>query len=85
MQQLNDEYADAQMDVDGSRGCLGSLTAIKQQTPHLKVILSIGGGASSQNFAAVAASAALRDNFGRSARGLVTASGLDGIDSKLLD
>jgi len=49
------------------------------------VILSIGGGASSQNFAAVAASAALRDNFGRSARGLVVASGLDGIDSKLFD
>ncbi len=74
--------ADAQLDVDGSRGCLGSLAAIKQRTPHLKVILSIGGAESSQNFAAVAASAALRDNFGRSARGLVAASDLDGIDSK---
>lgn len=73
------------MEVDGSRGCLGSLAAIKTQKPHLKVILSIGGGGSSHNFATVAASAALRDNFGRSARGLVTASGLDGIDSKLHD
>lgn len=72
------------MVVDGAPGCLGSLAAIKRRMPHLKVILSIGGANESQNFAAVAASAALRDNFGRSARGLVIASGLDGIDSKYL-
>lgn len=80
--QLSDEWADAQMDVDGAKGCLGSLMNIKQQKPHLKVLLSIGGAGASQNFAAVAASAATRDNFGRSARGLVDASGLDGIDSR---
>lgn len=70
------------MEVDGVIGCLGSLMAIKRQMPHLKVLLSIGGAAASANFAAVAASAISRDNFGRSARGLVVASGLDGIDSK---
>jgi len=69
------------MDVDGVKGCLGSFIALKREKPHLKVVLSIGGGGASQNFAAVAASAALRDNFGRSAKGLVTASGFDGIDS----
>ncbi|PBP21028.1 chitinase [Diplocarpon rosae] len=47
---------------------------------YLKLILSIGGGAASQNFATVAGSAVTRDNFGRSARGLVEASGFDGID-----
>lgn len=73
------------MEVDGApKGCLGSLMALKQQKSHLKVILSIGGGAASHNFAAVAANASTRDNFGRSARQLVDASGLDGIDSMLV-
>lgn len=56
---------------------------LKQQHDHLQVILSVGGGGASHNFAAVAASAATRDTFGRSARGLVEASGFNGIDSKL--
>ncbi|KAK2625544.1 hypothetical protein QTJ16_004856 [Diplocarpon rosae] len=77
---LSDEWADAQMPVDGSRGCLGSFMRLKQQHRYLKLILSIGGGAASQNFATVAGSAVTRDNFGRSARGLVEASGFDGID-----
>jgi chitinase len=70
------------MPVDGATGCLGSFIQIKERHEYLKLILSIGGGAASQNFAAVAASAATRDNFGRSARGLVEASGFDGIDSE---
>lgn len=68
------------MSVDGATGCLGSLMRLKEQHEHLQLILSIGGGAASQNFAAVAATAATRDNFGRSAKGLVDASGFDGID-----
>lgn len=54
---------------------------LKQKHPHLRVVLSIGGAQASQVFPTVAASAVLRDNFARSARGLVEASGLDGIDS----
>ncbi|KUJ24360.1 chitinase [Mollisia scopiformis] len=77
---LSDEWADAQMPVDGATGCLGSFMRLKQEHGYLKLILSIGGGAASQNFASIAASAATRDNFGRSARGLVEASGFDGID-----
>jgi chitinase len=69
------------MDVDGAKGCLGSFMALKQEKPHLKVLLSIGGSGGCQHFATVAASAALRDNFGKSAKGLVVASGFDGIDS----
>lgn len=57
---------------------------LKEQYEHLQLILSIGGGAASQNFATVAATAATRDNFGRSAKGLVDASGFNGIDSKIL-
>lgn len=58
---------------------------LKEQHGYLKLILSIGGGAASQNFATVASSAATRDNFGRSARGLIDASGFDGIDSRDLE
>lgn len=53
---------------------------LKQKHPHLQVILSIGGSGSGQTFAAIAASPILRDNLARSARGLVEASGLDGLD-----
>jgi chitinase len=55
---------------------------LKQAHPHLQVILSIGGGASNETFPLVASNPLLRDNFARSARGLVEASGLDGIDSE---
>ena len=81
---LSDEWADTQMDVDGVKGCLGSFMVLKQQHPHLKVVLSIGGGAASQNFAAVASSPIARDHFARTASNLVHASGLDGLDSKPL-
>lgn len=53
---------------------------LKQKFSHLQVVLSIGGGNSAETFPIVASNAVLRDNFGRSARGLVEASGLDGID-----
>jgi hypothetical protein len=58
---------------------------LKAEHEYLKLILSIGGGSASQNFATVAASAATRDNFGKSAKGLVEASGFDGIDSESAD
>jgi len=78
---LSDSFADAQMQVDGATGCLGSFMRLKHQHEHLQVILSVGGGAASQNFQTVAASAATRDNFGKAARGLVEACGFQGIDS----
>lgn len=79
---LSDEWADAGAPVDGVYGGLGSLMHLKQKHPHLQVVLSIGGGAASEIFPIVASSTLLRDNFARSALGLVEASGLDGIDSK---
>ena len=80
MLQLSDEWADAKAPVDGVNGGLGSLMHLKQRHRHLQVILSIGGGNAASVFPAVAANTLLRDNFARSARGLVEASGLDGID-----
>lgn len=78
--QLSDEYADVRAPCDGVSGGLGSLMHLKQKHPHLQVILSIGGGGSGQAFANIAASPILCDNLARSARGLVEASGLDGLD-----
>jgi len=77
---LSDQFADLKMPVDGVTGCIGSFMQLKEQYSYLKVILSIGGGAASQNFASVASNVATRDNFGRSAKGLVDASGFDGVD-----
>lgn len=70
--------------MDGVQGGLGSLMHLKQKHPHLRVILSIGGGNSSEVYPLVAASTLFRDNFARSALGLVEASGLDGIDSECI-
>ncbi|KAL2199085.1 glycoside hydrolase family 18 protein [Corynascus similis CBS 632.67] len=77
---LSDEWADASVSCDGVQGALGSLMHLKQRYRHLQVVLSIGGGDSAETFPIVASSPVLRDNFARSARGLVEASGLDGID-----
>lgn len=57
---------------------------LKQRFPHLQVILSIGGTNSAETYPVVASNAILRDNFARAARGLVEASGLDGLDSAAL-
>lgn len=82
MGQLSDEWADAQMPVDGTEGCLRAFTQLKQQYSEMKVILSIGGGGKgSENFAKVARNPPAVEIFARSARALVDQFGLDGIDS----
>ncbi|RKF55254.1 Endochitinase B1 [Erysiphe neolycopersici] len=77
---LSDEEIDARMPVDGTYGCINSLISQKKQYCYLKVILSIGGGCGSGNFARVASNATTRDNFARTARRLVDRFGFDGID-----
>ncbi|MCJ1463650.1 hypothetical protein MMC07_002258 [Pseudocyphellaria aurata] len=76
--QLHDEYADAQMEVDGTSGCLKAFTAQKQKHVGLKILLSIGGGGEgSKDFAAAAATADSRSNFAKSAEELVKSFKLD--------
>jgi chitinase len=82
LSQLSDEWADGQIEVDGAHGCLRAFAALKRQYQHLKVILSVGGGGKgSEPFAAVAANPQTRGQFALTARELVAAYGIDGIDS----
>ncbi|KAJ5156939.1 Endochitinase B [Penicillium canariense] len=76
-----DEWADTQMPVDGTEGCLRAFVQLKQQYSKMKIILSVGGGGKgSENFAAVAHSRSRVETFLRSARAVVDQFGLDGID-----
>lgn len=59
-----------------------ALALLRQQNQHLKLILSIGGGAASQHFASVASDQTTRHRFAYSARELITTYGFDGIDGK---
>ena len=72
------------MDIDGVKGAIRACVQLKQQSPQLKVIMSIGGGGNSKHFAAVAADSALRDAFAKSCKQMVDTYQLDGIDSESL-
>ncbi|WEW58790.1 chitinase [Emydomyces testavorans] len=76
---LGDEWADDQMPVDGTQGCIRAFTQLKHT--GLKVLLSIGGGGTgSQHFAAVAKDPIALRTFLRSAKALVDRFDLDGLD-----
>ncbi|OJJ47922.1 hypothetical protein ASPZODRAFT_158776 [Penicilliopsis zonata CBS 506.65] len=78
---LSDEWADTQMPIDGTQGCLRAFTQLKQQYSKMKVILSIGGGGKgSENFAAVANDVQRVETFVKTAKELVHQFGLDGLD-----
>lgn len=77
-----DEYADLHIEVDGKLGCLAALVSRRAQFPQLKIVLSIGGGEGSANFAAVAASPTARMTFAYSAKEFVERFEFNGIDSK---
>lgn len=76
-----DEKASLHLPVDTTTGCLSALTTLRRTThPHLKLVLSIGGGSGSTPFPTIAASPALRDRLALSLRALVDQIGFDGID-----
>lgn len=74
--------ADTEVDVEGTRGALPALVKLRDEKfPHLRVLLSIGGGSGSANFASVAADKNRTARFCESAKNMVLRFGLDGIDS----
>ena len=80
MLKLSDEWADLEVDVDGTQGCIAALRSLKQQHPQLKIILSIGGGSpeGSGQFARIASQTVTREIFARSAKELCQLHGFDG-------
>jgi chitinase len=62
------------------RGHFGQLIKLKEQYPHIKTVISIGGWTWSTNFSAVAASDALRKACAQSAVDFVVKYGFDGVD-----
>ncbi|EEH34600.1 endochitinase [Paracoccidioides lutzii Pb01] len=78
---LSDEYADEQIPVDGTYGCLNSFIQLKWQFPEMKILLSIGGGGEgSQNFACVARNALSVEKFVETTTDLAIKFRLDGFD-----
>ena len=83
--QCSDEWADTQIEVDGTQGCLNSFSDIKKKYRRLRVVMSVGGGGQgSQTFAEVARSKSTRERFAESAKEFVLRYNLDGIDSESL-
>ena len=61
---------------------MSSLALLKQQHPHLKIVLSIGGGGQgSADFAAVARNDYTRSLFVANVKNLIDAHNFDGVDS----
>ncbi|KAF4985481.1 hypothetical protein FGRMN_11188 [Fusarium graminum] len=75
-----DEWADNDKVVDGEKGCLAAVAKLKSQHPHIKTLVSIGGGSSSKEFPALAASKDARQTFARQIREFCIAHCFDGVD-----
>lgn len=66
--------------ADAACGNFGALRNLKQQNPHLKTILSVGGWTWSNRFSDTAATDQTRKNFAKSAVDALRAYGFDGVD-----
>lgn len=78
-----DAKADFQLPIDGTQGCLPALVKLKtEKYPHLRILLSIGGGSGSTQFPSVAADGTKTRRFCETAKEIVLRYHLDGIDGK---
>ncbi|KAI1075468.1 glycoside hydrolase superfamily [Whalleya microplaca] len=76
-----DSHADTAISADNTQGCLAALAQLKQAHPHLRTLVSLGGGgANSASFPALASNPTARATLARSIRAFVDAHGLDGVD-----
>jgi hypothetical protein len=80
-----DEFGDLKKPIDGETGCLAAFMKLKRQSPHLKTLISIGGGSGSTEFPALAADPAARATFAQQTRDFCDKYEFDGIDSKCLN
>ncbi|KAJ5893739.1 hypothetical protein N7495_005430 [Penicillium taxi] len=75
-----DQKADLEYPADGTKGCLNALNLQRQQFPHLKLLVSVGGGSGSQAFKDVAASPDSRVRLAQALRHFVDQFLFDGVD-----
>ncbi|KAH7144482.1 glycoside hydrolase superfamily [Dactylonectria estremocensis] len=75
-----DAWADNDKEVDGVKGCLAAVAELKRQNPHIKTIVSVGGGTNSTEFPNVAKSHGARCTFAREIRQFCERHELDGAD-----
>lgn len=76
-----DLKADIEYPTEGTKGCLNALSLLKREKfPHLKLLVSLGGGSGSGPFAELAASSESRARLAQSVRKFVDQYGLDGVD-----
>ncbi|MGZ7445237.1 glycosyl hydrolase family 18 protein [Paenibacillus sp. TH7-28] len=83
---MGDPWIDGQKSYSGDtwdqplRGNFNQLIKLKQQYPHLKTLISVGGWSWSNRFSDVAADPALRENFANSAVDFLRKYQFDGVD-----
>jgi chitinase len=76
-----DDWADNEKMVDGEKGCLAAISKLKSQHPHIKTLVSVGGGSSSKEFPALAANKTARQTFARRISEFCVTHQFDGVDS----
>ncbi len=76
----HDEFAALQKNQQGASGNIGSLKVLKENNPHLKIIISVGGWSLSWNLSKIAADPVKRNTFITSAVDFLITHGFDGID-----
>jgi chitinase len=78
-----DLWADTGIEVDGQKGgCLAALARLRRQNPHLRTVISVGGGGTgSAEFPALAAEPRARSRLAGEIRVFLQRWELDGVDS----
>ncbi|KAK2035199.1 family 18 glycosyl hydrolase [Colletotrichum zoysiae] len=77
---LTDDWADTQIPVDGTKGCLSALANLKASAPHIRTLISVGGGSGSAEFPALAANPAARARFAQEIKAFCDKHQLNGVD-----
>lgn len=77
-----DDFCDLKKDIDGYEGCLAALAALKQRNPHVKTIISVGGGSGSGAFPALAGNPEARSTLARELVDFCDRHCFDGVDSE---
>ncbi|KAK1484065.1 glycosyl hydrolase family 18 [Colletotrichum costaricense] len=77
---LIDDWADTQIPVDGTKGCLSATAKLKASKPSIRTLVSVGGGTGSAEFPALAANPTARARFAKEIKAFCDKWQLNGVD-----